>query len=86
MKKIKLEKVNEIGEVLSKKELKCIFGGDGSGNSSSPSSPRTSCSTTCPPESGMEGIAIECSGPCKAVDNEYVMCIGTDGFATCKKV
>jgi hypothetical protein len=72
MKKIRLNVANlEATEVLSREQLKSIFGGSGGSGSSG----STNCSTTCKGTS--DTIEIEnCIGTCTATDGVSVKCEG----------
>lgn len=88
MEKIKLKFSPEIGEILSKDDLKNIFGGIGSGidtgDDTGSNDGKSICSTTCRHNAqGVLSVGIMCKGGCRAVDEVSVTCIDTQVTKYC---
>ncbi|MFA6831632.1 MAG: hypothetical protein WCR36_05125 [Bacteroidaceae bacterium] len=84
MKKIKLNLYPEVGEVLSKNELKHIFGGIGSETASGSNDGKVLCTTTCRHNAqGVLSISLLCEGSCQAINETSVTCSDTQATKYC---
>jgi len=77
MGKLKLKMSSDIGDILTREELKRVFGGTGSGSGSG----TTICSATC---TGSSSISLNCDGTCEAVADNYVKCTDEKGMTYAK--